>query len=104
MQQKELDSIVVKKEDVENLENFFKYFDMKPSSDLRSSMDKFTNNPDDFSLEDQEDFRIALAGFITTSDHPLFNFNDKIKEVTANISKNLSEITVSRDLKKALEE
>lgn len=101
---KKLDAIVIKPQDIGNLSSFFYYFNIQPTDELKKEIEIFQQLGDKYTLEDQERFRIAFGNFIAYSDHPLFNFSDKIKQVVDNIRENTSMISFNHDLEKSLEE
>ena len=99
-----LTSVVITNEEVDNLVKLFDIFDIKMSKDLETEIALFKKfgNSHQYTLEDQDRFRIALGATITESDHELWTFDDEMKRVVDCIKERLVSLTFRKDLEDSL--
>jgi len=80
---KENKKVVLTDQDIKLVEDFYSSFKIPMSGELEDIIKTFKTKGEKFTVRDQELFRIAIAGSILYTDHPLFNsdiFTKNIKE------------------------
>ena len=99
-----LNSVVVTIEEVDNMIKLFDVFDIPLSKEMEKEIEVFKDARSNYTLEDQDRFRIALGSMITDSDHELWSFDDEMKRVVECIRERLIAISFKKDLEDSLAE
>lgn len=99
-----LTSVVVTGEEVDNMIKLFDVFDIPLTKDMEREIKVFKQSNGNYTLADQDRFRIALASMITESDHELWSFDDEMKRVVDCIRERLMMISFKSDLENSLVE
>lgn len=69
--QQELTEIVINKEDVDNIENFFKHFSIELPKYLQEQFSTYRESGDKYSLADQQRLKEELCKALALSEHEL---------------------------------
>jgi hypothetical protein len=88
------EKMVVTKDDLKTIDDFFKYFKIKKPKALKKAMKDFSKNQ---SLQTQVQLVIALNEAITV-DHPLTQLDEIFKPVVEEASKTLFELSFNKDV------
>lgn len=92
--------VVLTAEDVKNVIHFFNHFSIDVPDYLQEQVDLFYK-AEDYTVEMQADFRIAIAKAIATCDHELLR-DDVFKTIVENCDKEWYSAQFEKDLEDAL--
>lgn len=98
--QKEL---VMSKDDLDNIENFFSHFEMEMPKDLRNQLDAWKHDPDNFTVEKEKALTNAVAEALVKSKHKIFEA-DVWKGILSNASETYYNAQFDKDLEEVLTE
>ena len=99
MSNKENQAPVLSKDDISNIQNFFKHFKIPIPDFLSKEIEVFTNDPDNYTLDKQQKFKSAISHAMLTGKHEIFE-----NPVWVGVLKNCDEEHFNAQFEKDLEE
>ena len=95
------DKVVITKDDIKNITDFFTHFQIDIPDRLQGNLENY--NQDKFTLDEQEKLKIALCEAITHSQHELFK-DELFKSVVEKTKKIAYDAEFERQVEDALTE
>lgn len=96
-----LKDIVITKQDLTNLTEFFNVFEITPTPDLAEVIARCTSS-ENITLEDQEQVRVGLCASMISSAHPMFK-DELFEPIIVNASKIVYEDSFHKEVAEKLD-
>lgn len=93
--------VTLTKDDINNIIDFFKHFEISMDPGLEKVVENYKNDPTSFTFDDQVVLRAMLAKTIYESKHELFN-NEIFDEIKTNCKQAFFDYQFDQDIEEAL--